>query len=293
MRFVVYDLLPIQLPHCFFEGASGSLRSWLEVVSESDGAIAISRSVAEDLEKWIERNGKRRPPFFAIDWFHLGADVEHSIPSAGLPENAGDVLARLEIESSFLMVGTLEPRKGHGQVLDAFERLWADDHPARLVIVGKQGWMVEELAERLRAHPENGIRLFWIEDGSDEYLEKLYAAATCLIAASFGEGFGLPLIESAQHGLPIIARDLPVFREVAGGHAFYFRTEDPGELAGAVHDWLALHESGAHPRSHEMRWLTWKESATRLLEILTDVQRSEPDASLVSGVGHTDVQANG
>ena len=56
--------------------------------------------------------------------------------------------------------------------------------------------------------------MLWLEGISDEYLDKVYAASTCLIAASEGEGFGLPLIEAAQHKLPIIARDIPVFREV-------------------------------------------------------------------------------
>ena len=64
---------------------------------------------------------------------------------------------------------------------------------------------------------EIGNRLFWLEGISDEYLEKIYDAATCLIAASEGEGFGLPLIKVAQHKLPIIARDIPVFREVWQG----------------------------------------------------------------------------
>ncbi len=73
------------------------------------------------------------------------------------------------------MVGTLEPRKAHQQVLEAFEQLWNDGQKIQLVIVGKQGWMVESLAQRIRTHPELGKRLFWLENVSDEYLEKIYA----------------------------------------------------------------------------------------------------------------------
>jgi glycosyltransferase involved in cell wall biosynthesis len=120
------------------------------------------------------------------------------------------------------MVGTLEPRKGHQQALAACEQLWADGVDANQVIVGKQGWMVEALVERMTHHAELNRRLFWLDGISDEFLEQVYAASACLIAASYGEGFGLPLIEAAQHKLPIVARDIPVFREVAGSHAHYF-----------------------------------------------------------------------
>ncbi|WP_115760418.1 glycosyltransferase, partial [Escherichia coli] len=89
-------------------------------------------------------------------------------------------------------------------------------------------------------HAERNRRLFWLDGVSDEYLEKIYAASDCLIAASEGEGFGLPLIEAAQHKLPIIARDIPVFREVAGNHALYFSGATPDTLANAVKEWLTL-----------------------------------------------------
>jgi len=87
-----------------------------------------------------------------------------------------------------------------------------------------------------------------------------------LIAASEGEGFGLPLIEAAQHKLPIIARDIPVFREVAGEHAFYFRGDKPAILAETLRNWLDLFSVGQHPRSDDMPWLTWRQSAQQLLE---------------------------
>ena len=166
------------------------------------------------------------------------------------------------------MVGTLEPRKGHAQTLAAFEQLWAEGVEVNLVIVGKHGWMVEDLIERLQYHPELGKRLFWLDGISDEYLEKVYSASSCLIAASYGEGFGLPLIEAAQHNVPIIARDIPVFREVAGGHAFYFDSKKENDLAKIVSDWLELYKKNQHPVSGSMSWITWKESAEKLKKIL-------------------------
>lgn len=266
VQFVVYDLLPITLPNAFTEGAAKQHHAWLEVVAESDGAICISKSVAGELANWIKTNGTARHRPFKINWFQLGVDVNNSVPSLGFPDAANQVLQELAQRPTFLTVGTIEPRKGQAQTLSAFELLWKQGVDVNLVIVGKQGWLVDSLVRNIRQHSELGKRLFWLEGINDEYLEKVYTCSTCLIAASEGEGFGLPLIEAAQHKLPIIARDIPVFREVAGKYAFYFNGKAPGDLVQSITEWLQLNAAGQHTTSDSMSWLTWQESAEQLLE---------------------------
>jgi glycosyltransferase involved in cell wall biosynthesis len=265
---VVYDVIPALKPEFFWPELCSEFQEWLLAISNSDGAICISRAVADELVRWLEANGPKRLRPFKIGWFHLGADVQNSMPTHGLPSDASLVLAQLDARPSFLIVSTIEPRKGQEKTLDAFVQLWADGVDVNLVIVGKKGWNVENLVERMRHHSERDKRLFWLEGISDEYLEKIYAASTCLIAPSEGEGFGLPLIEAAQHKLPIIARDIPVFREVARNHAYYFHGKEAADIAEAVREWLNLYKSDQHPKSDEMPWLTWKQSAQQLLEII-------------------------
>ncbi|MEN6490077.1 MAG: glycosyltransferase [Smithella sp.] len=265
VKFVVYDLLPILLPAAFTAGAAEVHQTWLKVVVGSDGVICISKAVAEELAEWVKTNVSAQQRSFKIDWFHLGADNDKSTLSQGMPADAGSVLNKLTKRPSFLMVGTLEPRKGHAQVLAAFEKLWVEGVDANLILVGKQGWMTEALIDRIRNHSELGKRLFWMEGISDEYLEKVYAASNCLIFASEGEGFGLPLIEAARHKVPIIARNIPVFREVAGEHAFYFRGLDSPTLANVIRDWLSLNAKGLAPQSFGMPWLTWRQSTEQLM----------------------------
>lgn len=263
--FVVYDLLILQLPHCFVESLHEHYAKWIRTVAEYDGAICISQAVADELNDWyLEHMPARKRPFH-IGAFHLGADLDQSVPSLGFPEDPAMRLEALEDNPTFLMVGTLEPRKGHAQTLEAFEQLWADGVQANLVIVGKHGWLVDELARKLENHAERGKRLLWLSGASDEYLEHLYQESDCLVAGSYGEGFGLPLIEAAQHKLPIIARDLAVFREVAGDHAWYFEGTHTEEIAEKIKQWLGLFEKGEHPQSTEMPWLTWKASAQQLV----------------------------
>ena len=266
--FVVYDLPCVLMPQRIVDGAAEAHTRWLGVVAESDGAFCISKTIAEELGAWVERNGPKRLRPFRINWFHLGADVENSASTKGVPGDAGQALEAIRARISFLMVGAIDPHRGHAQALAAFERLWEEGRDLNLVIVGSQGRIGERLIDRLRAHSELNSRLFWLDGVSDEYLDKVYAASTCLIAASEGEGFGLPLIEAAQHELPIIARDIPVFREVAGERAFYFNGDDPEALANTIEEWLALHDKNNHPKSGDMLWLTWKESAATLLQCL-------------------------
>jgi glycosyltransferase involved in cell wall biosynthesis len=266
--FVIYDLLPVLLPQLFPNGSSGTHAQWLGVVAQSDGALCISSAVADEMNDWLGVFGPTRSRPFKLGWFHLGADVSGSIPTKGLPANSEYVLRALSRRSTFLSVGTIEPRKGLMQTVAAFERLWDQGNDVNLVLVGKQGWNVDLLVEMIRTHSELNRRLFWLEAISDEYLEKVYASSTCLIAASEGEGFGLPLIESAQYKLPIIARDLPVFREVADKHAFYFSGLRSESLAVAIGKWLALDKAGKTPRSSTMPWLTWKQSTQKMLGVI-------------------------
>jgi hypothetical protein len=131
---------------------------------------------------------------------------------------------------------------------------------------------MQSFVQKLDQHPENNRRLFWLDGISDEYLEKIYTVSCCLIAPSEGEGFGLPLIEAARHKLPIIARDIPVFREVVGEHGFYFTGGAPKALADGVLAWRSLEKEGQAPQSSAMPWLTWKQSTERLLNVISDGQ---------------------
>lgn len=264
--FVVYDLLPVLRPDVFPFGTEDGFADFLRTVHRvSDGVLCISRAVADEYAAWTEAKGLRRSMPLQLGWFHLGADINASAPSTGLPPNAGQVLDALGQRPSFLMVGTVEPRKGHAQTLAAFDLLWERGVDVNLVVVGKQGWMMEAVAERMNNHPEKAKRLFWLAGISDEMLLKLYGASAALLSPSEGEGFGLPLIEAAQYGIPIVARNLPVFREVAGEHAYYFDGLAPEDLAQAIEAWLELRREARIPLSKGMPWLTWNQSARQVL----------------------------
>ncbi len=285
--FVLNDTLPLSRPDWFPPDVSTTFKKWFETICRiGDRVACISQATEADARKWLDRLQVPRERWPKLGWFHLGADgaVVDASDTAFIPEQRG-VLERLSGTTSFLMVGTLEPRKGHAQAREAFNRLWAEGEDLVLVLVGRPGWMTDVIQRRIRHHDEFGQRLFWFMDANDALLDKLYATCTVLLAASEGEGFGLPLVEAARRGLPILCRDLPVFREVAGEYAMYFSGSDPLSLTDAVREWLTAYRSGETLSSLGMPWLTWDQSARGLLGVVlgaglhtetkNDVQKSE------------------
>ena len=278
--FLVYDILPLSFPHFFPDFAEGVHGEWLSAIADvSDDLICISQAVADDVRRWLDTRKPDSLQRLRLHAVHLGADIDASAPTAGLPANAGRTLGTVTSRPTFLMVGTIEPRKGYLQALAAFDILWGRGLDVCLVIVGGEGWKplpqhqrrtIPEIVDRLRRHPEAGERLFWLQGVSDEYLERIYGASACLIAASEDEGFGLPLIEAARHGIPILARDIPVFREVAGAHASYYSGMDAGALAAAIERWLEARATGEHQTSGSMPWLTWADNVDGLKAALLD-----------------------
>lgn len=265
VKFMVYDLLPIQLRDLFSDSNARELHAeWLRMIALTDAAICISQATADAFSSWILTEEVDASPNLSLDAVHLGADLSHANPSNGRPKDADEVLLKLRKGLTFLCVSTVEPRKRQQQIIGAFEILWAAGHDVNLVFVGREGWKVGDFARKLREHPEGGRRFFWLEGISDEYLDQVYSAADCTIAASLDEGFGLSLIESAIKGVGLIARDIPVFREVAGGSAYYFTGDTAKDLATAVEDWIKLNNTGSAPRAENLGYLTWKESTEEL-----------------------------
>lgn len=271
--FIVYDLIIAHRPEFFIESAYAGFDRWLRtVVHYGDGAVCISNAVAEELKKWIADKSPERINDIKISWCHLGADIESSRPTTEISVEFDQNLTSIRSNISILMVGTIEPRKGYTQTLSAFEMLWNAGVRVNLVIVGKPGWMVDDLLARLREHPQVGRQLFWFADASDLMLQKIYETVDGCLVASEAEGFGLPIVEAAKYKIPILARDIRVFKEVAGDSATYFNGTSPQELAAALVNWIKKLRTKEAIGSGEMKWLKWSECALNLLNVVLGLQ---------------------
>ena len=141
------------------------------------------------------------------------------------PGEADDpaILERLGIPGApLLAVGTIQPRKNYARLISAYGRLPEGSPP--LVIVGRAGWEFEEVMA-LPARMGIADRVVFTGHLPETDIGDLMRASILLCAVSTAEGFGLPLVEAMYCGLPILAADIPPFREVAGTAA---RFVDPG-----------------------------------------------------------------
>ena len=256
-----HDLIPFlhrKLCNCDADG----IVDWFDkIVLNSDAVVCVSKSVAQE---FIDLVAARKLPFkqnLRLGWQAHGCDFAGAESGAPMSARVGAICR--DASPFFLGVSTLEPRKGYSVALDAMERLWREGVDVRYVIVGKQGWSANALARRILSHAEYGRRLFWLRDASDAELRDLYQHARSLIFASVAEGFGLALIEAAHHGLPIIASDIPVFREVGGEAIRYFDVADSEMLSEQARESLS-----APKIAPSIPFLTWRESTESLLAMI-------------------------
>lgn len=256
---MVYDLIPLRHPQFCVDYMPGIFAQWLRYVVEHASVLTcISQSVVDDLKMWIAEQGSAISPFRGqqIVATPLGADLDCQVYP--------DVEVRPEL-SAFVregrvgaMIGTLEPRKRQDLVLDAYRTIWRDDLSElhKLLILGKQGWNVENLVEELLA--EDRTRVLWVPDASDAEIQWVYRNADRVIQASDAEGYGLPIIEAIHEGASVLASDLPVFREIAGNGITYF---NPGCVTSLIQKILAPAEP-----SQPLKNRTWSETARLIVE---------------------------
>lgn len=259
---VLYDLVPLMQSSFCDPGMPIVFNAWLRTALKySDAFMCISEAVAKELKSVL--GSVRYPMPKLIGHWPLGADFLLAKEKGVKP-----VRSRKAARPMFLTVGTVEPRKGHATILSAFDRLWSGGEDVELHIVGKIGWNNAHVEERIRTHKEFDRRLFWHVGISDTQLMALYRDCDALITASFAEGFGLPIVEAAQFGKPVIASDIAVFREVskAAGHASFFIPGRPDELERAILEFLEAPPSAADLKAAKPQWPTWEESAKLLLQ---------------------------
>jgi glycosyltransferase involved in cell wall biosynthesis len=202
-----------------------------------------------------------------------------------------ELLSAFEHERApFIVVGSIEPKKGHGLILDALSELWDERRVFRkLVVIGRPGWKYDSIVGRLGSS-EVRKHVLWFRDLSDADLDYCYRKAHCLIFASVAEGFGIPLIEAAMLRVPIIARRSAVSEEVIGDFAEYFdgTKEDLKDAIIRLEDGGQREEAAA--RLMGFRWPTWRECVPSLFDRLvtfagnwSEFDRHPPGVSQTDG----------
>jgi glycosyltransferase involved in cell wall biosynthesis len=227
--YLVHDLIPLTHPlHCRpGEDRKHELRM-RQVLASATGVIGNSQATLDDLARFATSQSLRMPPNISA-WLSGRAltPLASATPEEGRPY--------------FLVLGTIEGRKNHQLLLDVWRRLaqrLGSDAP-RLVIVGARGWQAEKVLAQLDSLGPLASLVTEISGCPDDQLARLLSGARALLMPSYAEGYGLPVFEALEFGTPVIAADLPVYREVAGDIPNFLSPDDVEGWEQAISDYRA------------------------------------------------------
>lgn len=265
---VAYDLLPLRRPEYFEPELVRQFAAWYErASSDMDFWLAISRHTGRDLTAYLAARGRGEVPVRVLP---LGTDLDASSGPQGP--------IRPHVRSWFdrpgphvLCVGTIEPRKNHELVLDAFELHWSRGGTATLLVAGRRGWLCERISARLDRHSERSRRLHVAHDLTDAELRFAYGHATAAVSASHDEGYGLPVVEGERYGAAVLASDIPSHREVAGKETRFFRPDDPAGLAGLIDGLGPTRPPRGTIDGAACAAVTWKDSGAALRRLVDEL----------------------
>lgn len=230
--FFLHDIIPITHPEYCRPGEADKHHRRLQTMLAGRGLIVNSAATRADLEAYVRKRGGPLPECIVAP-----------LAPAALPSPAS---ARPLAEPYFVALGTIEPRKNHLLLLHAWRYL-VEEHgqrAPRLVVIGHRGWECEQVVDMLERC--EALRGVVIEESrcDDARLATWLHHAQALLFPSFIEGFGMPLVEALACGLPVVASDLPAFREIAGDIPEYLDPLDGRGWCQAIKDYT----DAKHPR---------------------------------------------
>ncbi len=241
---MIHDLIPLTHPQVVVDGQPKVFAGRIDRVRRyATHVIATSDATAADLTAHWSTSSV--VPTTIIS--RLGLDPKPPVRAETIP-------------GYFVMLGTIEPRKNHSLMLDAWDLL-AQDTPSEamptLHIIGAQGWNVADLMARIHAHPLLNRKIFMHGPLPDRHVQAHFARADGLLFPSLAEGYGLPPLEAAMAGVTPICSNLPVFHETLGDCAVYVASADSYQWKETIKQYLE--PKSDRPDLSAPRVPTWQE----------------------------------
>lgn len=247
--FLVHDLIPISHPQFCRPGEARKHRRRMRLVLDAAaGVIANSAATEAALADFAATEERAMPPC-QVAW--LGTE----------PQRARAGTVTLPKRPYFVSLGTIEGRKNHLLLLKVWQKLVTDlgKNAPELVLIGQRGWEADDVFKlldqpgRLKGHVHELGRC------DDATMQAWLDGARALLMPSHIEGFGIPVIEALQRGVPVIASDLPVFREIAGTIPLYLDPADAPAWQSAISRYCGedpdrTRQTSQMPQFHAPTW---------------------------------------
>jgi len=243
------------------------------MVKKADKIIAVSHSVKNDLEKFLN------VPPEKIKVIYSGLDERFFDPSS---ENQNKVLEKFGIKGKYILfLGTLEPAKNISRLLEAFaifkekrKKANSNKFDYQLVLAGKRGWLSREYP---RIAKDLGVEKNVVFTGyiiGDE-LVPLFKNSEFFILPSLYEGFGTTMLEAFATGTPAIVSRVSSLPEIAGGCAYFINPIDKEEIADAMLKFIGddnLKNDYRQKGLEQAKKFDWKKCARETLELYKSLQ---------------------
>ncbi|MEO6077313.1 MAG: glycosyltransferase family 1 protein [Candidatus Andersenbacteria bacterium] len=266
-----------------------------QVAKEADAIIAVSEATKQDIKKYYGRTKNVHVIHHGIDHtrFRVFSDQEKQVGFKKLQEKYPDIK-----NNYLLFVGQIQPRKNIVKLIEAFEMLGSDflpsyegrrggvihavttpsrspsyeveKTPTQLVIAGGHGWNNKEIYDRIESSPR---RKDILVTGAvpDELLPSLYANASVFVLPSLQEGFGIPVIEAAACGVPVVTSNCSSTKEIMEGAGILIDPLSAESIANGMQEALSNHDAIAEACIARAQQFSWDKTAQETMSILKGV----------------------
>ena len=237
----VYDILPLTNPEWFKPYTVTPFMNRFEIAYKySDLLIVNSSFTKREILRFVESNSLFEKSNCKVDVVHLWDVAENSNLQQEIDSNMFNEIGNYFKSSDplVILISTVEPRKGHMQVVEAAKVAWAAGAKFNLMFIGQLGWIDKETFAKFRSFLEEfESSAVWVSTASDELLVHTLKSASLLVSPSLGEGFGLPVAEAIKLSVPVLANSIPIYKEVFGKQVvLYGQGEKYSTLTSALSD---------------------------------------------------------
>jgi glycosyltransferase involved in cell wall biosynthesis len=304
--FFVHDLIPLSHPQYCRAGEASRHALRVDRMLQGTAVIANSQATLDELTRYAQRANRLMPPS-CVAMLAAGASFSSS-------DNTIKSIANYSISTSekchiffqnatsthyYVVLGTVEPRKNHALLLEMWRSLaaQADDQAntkaPHLVVIGQPGWDTDAVQAQLREPGGFAGLVHWVTDCDDAQMVQWLRGARALLFPSFAEGFGMPMAEALALGTPVIASDLPVYREFALDVPLYLPANDAAAWLQAVRAYMpeASPERAAQcSRMQALELPTWPQHFARVDSLLSSLNVAAQSSAVARLQAHAAVQ---
>jgi glycosyltransferase involved in cell wall biosynthesis len=257
----VHDLSFVRVP----ETASPHLKAYLDRVvprsaRRADHILADSQATKDDLISIYNL------PASKITVLLSGVDARFHRVDDPAKRRAARETYKIGANPYIFSVGTVQPRKNYGRLIQALAQLRARGYPHHLVIAGGKGWLEDPIYQTMRdTGMAEAVHFIGFADEAD--LPTLYSGADCVAFPSLYEGFGIPVLESMACGTPVVTSKVSSLPEAAGNAALLVDPYHVDDIASALVrliDDVQTREQLVRQGYQHVQNFTWTKAAEQL-----------------------------